>query len=136
MGMFDYVRSEMPLPDGYEGELQTKHFDDPYMVTHVISKDGRLMQAVIVRTEIVPKAERPYPEAPDGSALAWCGSQRTIVEMRDADYHGMFYFGGLETIGHEPDERYGPRGKPIYKYHDYVAKFTDGQLVDIRMDDA
>lgn len=27
MGMFDTVQSEVPLPDGYTGELQTKSFD-------------------------------------------------------------------------------------------------------------
>jgi hypothetical protein len=27
MGMFDYVRCGVPLPDGFEGELQSKDFD-------------------------------------------------------------------------------------------------------------
>jgi hypothetical protein len=43
MGLFDYVNSEVPLPDGYEGELQTKDFDFPFMETYTISKHGRLI---------------------------------------------------------------------------------------------
>jgi hypothetical protein len=44
MGMFDYVKCEVPLPDGYYGEwFQTKDFDDPYLGTYVIRKDGRLV---------------------------------------------------------------------------------------------
>lgn len=132
MGLFDYVRCENPLPDGYVGELQTKDFDDPYMLTHVISKNGRLMRCILSRVEEVPKQERPYPN--DDGILGWAGSQRCITELRDANYHGMFFFGGLETTGYEPDERYGRRGRPIYKSHDYIAKFTDGQLVEIILD--
>jgi len=26
MGMFDHVRCEVPLPDGFKGEMQTKDF--------------------------------------------------------------------------------------------------------------
>jgi hypothetical protein len=52
--------------------------------------------------------------------------------MRDANFHGMFCFGGLETIGYEPDARFGARGRPIYKDHAYEAKFTDGHLIEIR----
>lgn len=133
MGLFDYVRCEAPLPDGYQGELQTKEFPDPYMLTHVITKDGRLMQAHILRIEEVPEAERPYPNEPKGSILRWAGSQRVVTELRDTNFHGMFTFGGLETIGYEPDEKYGPRGRPVYCDHDYVAKFTDGQLIEIRI---
>lgn len=112
MGLFDYVRCEAPLPDGYDGELQTKDFDDPYMLTHVITKEGRLMQCVLLRIEEVPKAERPYPDAPDDSFDAIIGSQRSVTELRDANFHGMLGFYGSGE-------------------HEYAAKFTDGQLVNI-----
>ena len=40
--MFDYLRCEVPLPDGFTGELQTKDFACD-IATHVITKGGRLM---------------------------------------------------------------------------------------------
>lgn len=44
MGMFDYVKCEVPLPDGYDGaNLQTKDFEDPYLETYIIRSDGRLI---------------------------------------------------------------------------------------------
>jgi hypothetical protein len=115
MGMFDYVRCEVPLPDGYAGELQTKDFDSPYLLTHVITKEGRLLQGVLLRIEEVPKAERDYPDAPDDDIRSWIGSQRHVTEQRDANFHGMLSFYGLGD-------------------HEYVAKFTDGQLVGITLD--
>lgn len=132
MGMFDYIRCETPLPDGYTGALQTKEFDCE-MVTHIISADGRMM---LDRGgwESVPKAERPYPDAADDDFKSMCGCIRRVPKYEDAHYHGRVHFGGLETIGHEPDERYGPAGRPIYRDHDYVAKFTDGKLVSIEID--
>jgi hypothetical protein len=43
MGMFDYIRCEVPLPDGANPpELQIKDFDCD-MLTHVISPDGQLL---------------------------------------------------------------------------------------------
>jgi hypothetical protein len=43
MGMFDYLRCEVPLPDGARpAELQTKDFDCD-MLTHVISSTGQLL---------------------------------------------------------------------------------------------
>lgn len=128
MGMFDYIRCEVPLPDGWiSDELQTKDFDCE-MVTHVITADGRLL---LDRGdwEEVPKEERPYPDAEDFRALF--GSIRRVPKTVDANFHGVVEFYGLEVVGYEPDERYGPRGRPVYKSHDYLAKFTDGKLVEI-----
>jgi hypothetical protein len=42
MGLFDYIVCEVPLPDGFTGELQTKDLGC-YLLTHIITKDGRLM---------------------------------------------------------------------------------------------
>lgn len=42
MGMFDYVKVDMPLPDGYMGELQSK--DGPcIMCTIQITKTGQML---------------------------------------------------------------------------------------------
>lgn len=125
MGMFDRIRCEVPLPDGWvPDELQTKDFDCE-MVEHWITKDGRLMLDQGYDEE-VPLIERPYPDAPEGDLRRWAGSMRRVPNMVDAEFHGWVNFYGLETTGYEPD------GRPIYKSHDYRAKFTDGQLVEIK----
>jgi len=135
MGMFDYIRCEKPLPDGWglEGDvvgLQTKDFDCE-MVTHVITADGRLMLERVDRVEEVPKEKRPFPNAEAGTLESICGSISYVKSLHDSAFHGWVHFGGLEEIGRDPDEKYGPRGRPIYKDHRYRAKFTDGQLVEI-----
>lgn len=118
MGMFDYVKCEAPLPDGWrpkDGLFQTKDFDCD-MVVHVITADGRLMLERIDETQIVPKHERPYPNEPDDTLMGMCGMLRSIKSKHDANFHGVmrFYGGGLEN-----------------DWHEYRAKFTDGQLVEI-----
>ena len=43
MGMFDYVKCEVPLPDKYEGQLQTKDFDCR-MDLYILDVQGRLLK--------------------------------------------------------------------------------------------
>lgn len=115
MGMFDYIRVEVPLPDRWaSNNLQTKDFDCE-MVEHVITKDGRLMLSRIDSTEVVPKEERPYPN--ETGLLAWAGSIRTHTSLRDSNFHGIVNF-------------YGSEGGA---WHEYNAKFTDGQLTGIEL---
>ena len=120
MGMFDYVKCEAPLPDGWQpnGLLQTKDFDCE-MVTHVITAEGRLMLEQIDETQLVPKAERPYPNEPDDSLLGMCGMMRTIRSVHDSNFHGVMRFYGSEGPGFDG------------AWHEYQAKFTDGRLVNI-----
>jgi hypothetical protein len=114
MGMFDWVRCEVPLPDGFDGPLQTKDFACE-LGEHVITKDGRLMLAALDRVEEVPKEERPYPDAAPGTLQSFCGIIRSFWKHEDANFHGIMRFYGLECG----------------RWHEYNAKFTDGQLVDI-----
>lgn len=116
MGMFDYVRSEKPLPDGFTGELQTKDFDCD-MTKITITADGRLVIDRVIEWAEVPRAERTYPNAPEGSLESIVGSVRFVTKPVDLNHHGMFNF-----YGHDSD-----RG-----WHEYEAKFTDGTLVDIK----
>lgn len=45
MGMFDDVKCEVPLPDGYNGEwFQTKDFECSMLDKYVIRADGRLLR--------------------------------------------------------------------------------------------
>lgn len=147
MGMFDYIRCDYPLPDGWQaGELQTKDFDCE-MVEHVITKDGRLMLERIDETHLVPKVERPYPDAPDDSIMPMCGAIRTVRSRHDANFHGTVNFYGSEyrTLEDQPARPRGvahhgdavtdyTTGAPLkHIWHEYEAKFTDGQLVEIRV---
>jgi len=109
MGMFDYVRSERELPDGYTGELQSKDFDCA-MTIILIRDDGRLL-IEDSDWEPVPDDELPYPDMP------FIGCMRTVNRRwRDLDFHGIFnFYGGYHTG----------------EWREYNAKFTDGQLVEI-----
>lgn len=142
--MFDYVRSEVPLPDGFKGELQTKDFACD-MGTHVIRSDGRLILAVFDHSEDVPKAERPYPDAL--GLLAWAGSVRRFWKHEDANFHGIFNFYGSDYVYADDGKPYRGRGARWgngeirgddgrllkHQSHEYNAKFTDGKLVRIDM---
>lgn len=111
MGMFDYVRSEIPLPDGFVGELQTKDFGCS-MTTVLIREDGRLL-IEDREWEVVPPTQRPHPDPSD--PMHWIGSMRSVNRRwRDLDYHGIVNFYGCEG-----------------QWHEYNAKFTDGKLVEI-----
>lgn len=93
MGLFDYVQSEVPLPDGYTGELQTKSFDC-LLTTVLIRVDGRLLTKD-KEAEMVPVSERPFPNDPGKHFI---GSMRLTKESwRDLDFHGDFEFHGYES---------------------------------------
>ena len=148
MGMFDYIRCEAPLPDGWQpdGPLQTKDFDCD-LVCHVITKDGRLMLEQIDATHIVPKEERPYPNEPDDSLLGMCGMLRSDKSLHEHKFHGIVNFYGSEyrTPDDKPARPNGVShgadgvtewltGKPLkHIWHEYNAKFTDGKLVEIEI---
>lgn len=107
MGMFDRVYCEVPLPDGFTGEMQTKDFDCA-LNTLLIRADGRLMMQECDWKE-VPLDERPNPAFPS------MGSRRAINKRwRDLDFHGEFHFYGSEGAGGV--------------WHEYVARFTNGAL--------
>ncbi len=149
MGMFDYIRCEAPLPDGWRPKepMQTKDFDCE-MVCHVITADGRLMLERIDATHIVPKAERPYPNEPDDTLMGMCGMLRTDRSLHESNFHGVVNFYGNEY--RNPDDTptsptgtcFGPdgvteweTGRPLKRiWHEYNAKFTDGKLVEITIE--
>ena len=118
MGMFDYVKCEVPLPDGWTGELQTKDLCCE-MITHTITAEGRLICERITNWEEIPKDQRPYPDAEDWRQVI--GSVRRHRIKDDANYHGWLNFYGYE----------GKHGDGSWKWHEYNAKFTEGNLVEI-----
>lgn len=109
MGMFDYVHCEVPLPDGYAGEFQTKDFNC-FLSNILIRADGRLM-IEDCDWEEVPLEERPAPNFP------LLGATRAINKRwRDLDFHGDFRFYGSRETG---------------DWHEYLARFTHGDLEGI-----
>jgi hypothetical protein len=119
MGMFDYIKCEMPLPGlNEEVELQTKDTPTQYMDTYTITKEGRLIYNAYETVE-VPLEQRPYykPGMDPNSLMAMGGCiKRVPAERIDQNYHGYIYFCGRDSKG---------------EWHDFRAKFTDGVCVKI-----
>lgn len=119
MGMFDYVRCEKPLPGLTEKiKLQTKDMPDPSLETYTITSEGRLIYHS-VKYEEVPLEERFFykPGMDPTSLEALAGSIRVVPDGDvDTNWHGHLNFYGRDSTGN---------------YHEFNAKFTDGQLVSI-----
>ncbi|EQB04015.1 hypothetical protein [Sphingobium baderi] len=112
MGMFDHIYCEIPLPDGFTGEMQTKDFDRA-LGTLLIRADGRLMMEEC-DWEDVPLEGRPDPKLP------FIGSRRAINKRwRDLDFHGEFRFYGSGGFAGD--------------WHEYIACFTHGALEAIHI---
>lgn len=127
MGMFDTLICEAPLPDGAEiepyddryddGAFQTKDLDCG-LNTYRITADGRLL---VLHFELVVR-----DRSGDASSDAGARHQLPLFERRDErwepvpDLHGRIRFYGDDVDGH---------------WHEYVAKFTDGLLVEIVADE-
>ena len=121
MGLFDYIKCEMPLPETPvpppTSMFQTKDTDDMYMTIHTITANGRLMWKPYKMVE-VPKAERPYPDAPDDDIRSIMGCVKRVEEEPEAiEFHGDIHF---------------------YESHDggwweYCARFTDGVCTRITL---
>jgi hypothetical protein len=110
MGMFDNVRCDVPLPDGYRAEgnvFQTKDLDCD-MDTYVIRADGHLAKAT---------------DYDDGKP----------TDFRDIEFHGWLNFYDYGVVGTGAPTACHPNGEPIREWHEYRAKFTDGRLVKIEV---
>ena len=136
MGMFDYLRCEADTPDGWKpanGLFQTKDLDCTLEV-HRITADGRLMRTEIVGYDDVPESEWEYRDAKPGTLEAiWHEGSKHRPRRREVEepWHGYIEFYGNEVIGHEAAPRYPTGKRPVYRWHEYRAKFTDGRLVEI-----
>ena len=88
-----------------------------HLVTHVVTKEGRLLLCRIDKTENVTEAEANDPD------VFWSptGSFRMHTSLHDSNFQGVVRFYGCEG-----DHRDG-----TWQWHDYNAKFVDGQLVTI-----
>ena len=124
MGLYDIVKCEVALPDGFRrGEFQTKTFNDPYMDLYTITAAGRLMCRYEASREPVPESEWMHVGATHPLEQLWHEQSKTrpIYAERDTGYHGILNF--------YTDS--GSRHDGTWKWHEYNAKFTDGNLVEI-----
>ena len=124
MGVFDNVKLglDIVLPEFTHGdstqvEWQTKDIRTPCMDTYII-KNNKLFK-VCHEWEEIPLTERVNV---GGFNIPLIRPKRTWEE--DTDYHGKFSF---YTVIQES----GEIGKDIW--YEYEAKFTDGELVSIKI---
>ena len=118
MSMFDHIRCEVPLPDGFEGAplFQTNDFER-VLATHAIREDGLYLDDG--HYETVPKAERPHPDAAEGTLEGLKGSLRWVPNLvLHPEAHGIINFYGDDAAG---------------KRHEHEAKFMDGELIGIKV---
>jgi hypothetical protein len=105
-----------PPPPAKGTEFQTKDTEAQFLEHYTITREGRLIHHT-VRYEEVPKAQRPYPDAPDDSIQAFIGCIRSLPTGEvDTNYHGYLRFHEYSDAG---------------EWWEYRAKFTDGVCVEL-----
>ena len=120
MGLYDTIRCERPLPDGFKGQLQTKDLGCS-MVEHIITEDGRLLIANgFLHQEGIA-------EAPDFEG---------VVNFYGGEYFtedGQPYRGRGGVL-HQGGKCLGPNGELLrYQPHEYNATFEKGRLIEIQI---
>jgi hypothetical protein len=118
MGLFDKIELELPLPDNKNPadfrELQTKDISEPCMTLYRITKEGRLIEEKF-SLEYVGDYSPSWAKKKNIKVPRY---QRTNVRWVDTEYHGKFIF-----YGYDENEK---------KLYNYEAKFTDGNLVELK----
>lgn len=117
--MYDYLKCEVPLPDGFvSAAFQTKDFECNCGSVHEIRVDGSLWLDN-GHFEDRPREEKPYPDAAPGSKEYLFGAWKWVHKLEHAaDYHGFVNFYDFTDDG---------------EWHEYNAKFTDGKLAGIEV---
>jgi hypothetical protein len=127
MGMFDSIKCEydLPVPDCIkdidfkiiqDAEFQTKDFDSSLNV-YTITKEGKLF---------LKKAE--YKWVDDDNSFLKGYLDEVSSSQEDTNFHGEFNFYCFEYIQKD--------NKEINVCIDYIAKFTNGHLDNIRITNA
>lgn len=117
MGMFAYLRCEVPLPDGAtsddrDGNWQTKDLDPGLLDLYVITSAGRLCHQDY---DLIPCPREEQTQI--GDSDLWVPLYKPINEhLVDLGYHGDIVFYGVDQ-----DQT----------WHEYRARFTHGQLEGI-----
>lgn len=116
MGMFDEIRCDAPLPDGYDADgvwFQSKSFPDCGLCRYAITKAGRLLDAA--NNDLEPEGylnfytNDPPQDDSGGRASLWreyrahfvAGQLRSIVRVADDEpasrYYGLASFRWFNT---------------------------------------
>ncbi|RLI63032.1 MAG: hypothetical protein DRO67_06395 [Candidatus Asgardarchaeum californiense] len=138
MGMFDYVVCNYQMPEGYDflqkSDFQTKDFES-VMDKYTITEDGLLVHHKYM-WDMVAEKDRPYygkPEWDTKPIFKVMGSIKMIyVGDEEMNYHGYFTFYTSVKDGTYINEDGEVRDK--YKFYDLKAKFTDGKLVELKVE--
>lgn len=115
MGMFDWVKVKMPLPDspGNDIDFQSKDTEDQFLTHYTITADGRLTKPKITRYE-----DRSDPKAE--GFMSVLGMATPIIDGEvEIPFHGYIHFHHYNNKTRE--------------YWNYRAKFTDGKCVEITL---
>lgn len=121
MGLFDYIKCEMPLPGEPKPPdtlFQTKDTDDQYMTVYTITTDGKLTWRPYV-FEAVPPSERPFPNAEGIKGL------RGSIRRKEDPPAPIPYHGDI-TFYHLSRER---------EWWEYRARFTEGVCTRITLEE-
>lgn len=110
MGMFDEIRCEAPLPDGYDASevwFQSKSFPDPCLCRYTITREGRLIDSR--GNDLEPEGYLTfYTSDPEDSKPSVPGRSRSPGRWRE--YRARFVAGQLGRIElvaeNEPTRRY------------------------------
>lgn len=121
MGMYDYIRCQMPLPAEPAPPscewFQTKDTDAQYLECYTITEDGRLIHHS-VRYEDVPQSERPYPDVAPGTWQSICGILKSVPDGDiEIPYSGAIEFYHLDDATSE--------------WWGYTALFENGRCVNL-----
>jgi hypothetical protein len=127
MGMFDYLKSEYPLPDGLQPRFelkdkyfQTKSFKDPIMDIYIIKSDGKLYHE-IRKFEDVPEKKRPYYGKPEWGKNPLFQIMGSIKAKKIKTVFCEDFTGIVEFYGEDKKNR----------WHDYKAVFFKGILQEL-----
>ncbi|MFN0178969.1 MAG: hypothetical protein ACKVZ0_09220 [Gemmatimonadales bacterium] len=131
--MFDYLRCRYPLPDGFTDDLEYQTKDTPAQCLehYSITEDGRLLHQEVEYLE-TPKAERPYPDAPNDSLEGIVGSisVRAVGEVL-VPFNGVVEFYTSNVVGVCGGGYLTDDGLPE-RYRVYTAEFADGKVVAVK----
>ena len=135
MGMFDNIVCEYPLPDGFDPkgrEFQTKSLGCDLDV-YTITKEGRLVHSYR-EWEPIPEEERAEEDRnhPLGGIIGIIREKPGSQKLVDRNYHGFirFYNGNVDG---KKGNKISVSGKDRPFSREYVAKFTDGNVVSIEV---